>query len=179
MNRFLGLIFAVYLTLTGCTAKAPDDSFHIVIASNPPGADITICNNSTGQCVSNVKTPFKMVLSRNQDTSWPTRFTVECSKEGYVDVARTLHFGVGGWYLLILDKATSETLEIRDVDGYRLELELPIAKPVDISPGDSLTMTSMSWCDRTADIRLGITGSIALQRTFPGTCSFSLPEING
>jgi hypothetical protein len=95
--------------------------------------------------VSNVKSPFKLILSRTQDTSWPTKFTVQCTREGYVDVARTLHFGVGGWYLLIIDKATSETLEIRDVDGYRLELELPIAEPVDISPEDRLTMTNMAW----------------------------------
>jgi len=145
MNRSSWLIFALYLCLVGCAAKAPDDSFHIVIATHPPEANITVCNESNGQCVSNVKTPFKMILSRNQDTSWPTRFTIQCTKEGYLDVARTLHFGVGGWYLLILDKATSETLEIRDVDGYRLELELPIAKPVEISPGDSLTMMGMAW----------------------------------
>jgi len=86
-----------------------------------------------------------LVLSRNQDTSWPTRFTVQCSKAGYLDVARTLHFGVGGWYLLILDKATSATLEIRDVDGYRLELELPIAETIEISPQDSLTSSSRAW----------------------------------
>jgi len=145
MNRSVWLVIALCLPLLGCAAKAPDDSFHIIIATNPAEADITVCNESTGLCVSNVKSPFKLVLSRNQDTSWPTRFTVQCSKEGYQDVARTLHFGVGGWYLLILDKATSETLEIRDVDGYRMELELPIAEPLDISPDDSLTMMSMAW----------------------------------
>ena len=145
MNRFFWLICALYLPFVGCTAKAPDDSFHIIISTNPPEANITVCNGSTGLCVSNVKTPFKMILSRNQDTSWPTRFTVQCSKEGYRDVARTLHFGVGGWYLLILDKATSETLEIRDVDGYSMELELPAAETIEISPDDSLARLSMDW----------------------------------
>ena len=144
MNRSFWLIFALYLSLVGCSAKAPDDSFHIIISTNPPDANITVCNESTGQCVSDVKAPFRMVLSRKQDTSWPTRFTVKCTKDGYLDVVRTLHFGVGGWYLLILDKATSETLEILDVDGYRMELDLPIAEPLDLSPGDKLTMLSMA-----------------------------------
>ena len=145
MNRSFGLIFAICLSLVGCAAKAPDDSFHIIISTIPPDANITVCNESNGQCVADVKTPFKLILSRTQDTSWPTRFTIQCTKEGYLDAVRTLHFGVGGWYLLVLDKATSETLEILDVDGYRLELVLPIAEPVDVAPGDSLTMTSRAW----------------------------------
>ena len=145
MNRSVWLAIALCLPLLGCAAKAPDDSFHIIIATNPAEADITVCNESTGLCVSDVKSPFKLVLSRNQDTSWPTRFTVQCSKAGYLDVARTLHFGVGGWYLLILDKETSATLEIRDVDGYRLELELPIAETIEVSPQDSLTRSSRAW----------------------------------
>ena len=145
MNRPFWLIITVYFSLVGCSMKAPDDSFHILITSNPPDANITVCNESTGLCVSNVKTPCKMVLSRTQDTSWPTRYTILCTKEGYVDVARTLHFGVDGWYLLILDKATSETLEVRDVNGYKIELELPVSETIDLPPADKLVKMNIAW----------------------------------
>jgi hypothetical protein len=125
--------------------KAPDDSFHIIISTNPPEANLTVCNESTGLCVSNGKTPSKMVLSRSRGTSWPTRFTILCTKEGFADVARTLHFGIDGWYLLIIDKATSETLEVRDVDGYRIELELPALETIDLPPGDRLAKMNFAW----------------------------------
>jgi len=88
--------------------------------------------------VSNAKTPSKLVLYRSRETSWPASYSVLCTKEGFVDVARTLHFGVDGWYLLIVDEASSETLEVRDVDGYRIELELPRSETIEIPPGDEL-----------------------------------------
>lgn len=139
------LTVALCFALTGCAAKAESDSFHIVIATNPPEADVTVCNETTGHCVSNAKTPFKLVLSRSQDITWPTRYTILVTKEGFVDVSRTLHFGVDGWYLLITDKANSETLEVREVDGYRIELQLQKSEPVDLPPGDSLARMSPGW----------------------------------
>ena len=145
MNWPFWLMLTACFFLTGCSAKTSSDSFHIVIATNPPEADVTVCNESTGLCVSDAKTPFKLVLSRSEDISWPTRYTLLITKDGFVDVARTLHFGVDGWYLLITDKASSETLEVRDVDGYRLELELQRSEPADVSPGEGLTMISMAW----------------------------------
>jgi hypothetical protein len=95
--------------------------------------------------VPNVKTPFKMVLSRSQDISWPTSYTVLCNKKGFVEVARTLIFGVDGWYLLIVDRVTSEVLEVWEVDGHRIDLELPISETIDIPPGDSLAKMNLVW----------------------------------
>ncbi len=145
MNRPFGLVLALYFTLVGCSTKAPSDSFHIIISTNPPDANLTVCNKSTGLCVSNVKTPCKMILYRSQDISWPASYTVLCTKEGFVDVARTLHFGVDGWYLLIVDETASETLEVRNVDGHRIELELPISEAIEIPHGDGLAIISTAW----------------------------------
>ena len=138
MNRSFWLIFVLYLLLVGCSASAPSESFHIIISTNPPGANLKICNRSTKLCVSNTKTPSKMILDRSQDISWPQSYTILCTKKGFVDVERTLHFGIDGWYLLIIDEATSETLEIRDVDGYKIELELPKSETIDTNPGEEL-----------------------------------------
>ena len=80
-----------------------------------------------------------MILYRSQDISWPQSYTILCTKEGFVDVERTLHFGIDGWYLLIVDEATSETFEVQDVDGYKIELELPRSETIDIAPGEELT----------------------------------------
>lgn len=80
-----------------------------------------------------------MILYRSQDISWPQSYTILCTKEGFVDVERTLHFGIDGWYLLIVDEANSETFEVRDVDGYKIELELPRSETIDIAPGEELT----------------------------------------
>lgn len=145
MNSSFWLAAVLCLLVAGCSAKAPGESFHVVIATNPPEANVTVCNENTGLCVSDMKTPCKMVLSRSPDISWPTRYTLQITKQGFVDVSRTLHFGVDGWYLLIIDKATSETLEVRDVDGYRIELELPRSEPVDVPSGDSLAQVSTAW----------------------------------
>jgi hypothetical protein len=95
--------------------------------------------------VSNGRTPSKLILYRSQDISWPASYSILCTKEGFVDVARTLHFGVDGWYLLIVDEASSETLEVRDVDGYRIELELPRSETMDIPSGDELAKMNMVW----------------------------------
>jgi len=95
--------------------------------------------------VSNARTPSKLILYRSQDISWPASYSVLCTKEGFVDVARTLHFGVDGWYLLIVDEASSETLEVRDVDGYRIKLELPRSETIDIPSGDDLAKMNMTW----------------------------------
>lgn len=145
MKYSFWLTLVLCLGLAGCAATAPGDSFHIVIATNPPEADATVCNESTGVCVPDLKTPFKLVLSRSADISWPTRYTLLITKHGFADVARTLHFGVDGWYLLIVDKESSETLEVRDVDGYRLELQLQRSEPVDLPAGDSLARISTTW----------------------------------
>ena len=139
MNRFWGLIIALLFSLLGCSAKAPSDSFHIIITTKPPDANLKICNRSTKLCVSNTKSPSKMILYRSQDISWPQSYTILCTKEGFVDVERTLHFGIDGWYLLIVDEANSETFEVRDVDGYKIELELPRSETIDIAPGEELT----------------------------------------
>jgi hypothetical protein len=145
MNRTFLLIIALYLPLVGCSTKVPRDSFHIIISSSPPEANVTICNESTGLCVSNVKTPFKMVLSRSQDLSWPTTYTVLCNKKGFGEVARTLVFGIDGWYLLIVDRATSEVLEVWEVDGHRIEMELPTSETIDIPLEDILAKTNIVW----------------------------------
>ena len=145
MSRSFWLIFAFYFPLVGCSAKAPSDSFHIIISTNPPGANLTICNQSSKLCVSNARTPSKLILYRSQDISWPASYSVLCTKEGFVDVARTLHFGVDGWYLLIVDEASSETLEVRDVDGYRIELELPKSEIIDTNPGEELAKLNIAY----------------------------------
>ena len=145
MHKSVFLLTALCLLVVGCSTKVPSDSFHIVISSNPTEADVTVCDNRTGLSVQNVKTPFKMVLSRSQDTSWPTSYTVLCNKKGFVEVVRTLVFGVDGWYLLIVDTASSEVLEVWEVDGHRIELELPISETIDIPPGDSLAKMSLAW----------------------------------
>ena len=139
MNRPFWLILALYFPIVGCSTKAPSDSFHIIISTNPPGANLTICNQSSKLCVSNAKTPSKLILYRSREISWPASYSVLCTKEGFVDVARTLHFGVDGWYLLIVDEASSETLEVREVDGYRIELELPRSETIEIPSGHELT----------------------------------------
>jgi len=88
--------------------------------------------------VSNGRTPSKLILYRSQDISWPQSYTILCTRKGFVDVARTLHFGTDGWYLLIVDEATSETFEVQDVDGYKIELEMPKPETIDTNPGDEL-----------------------------------------
>jgi hypothetical protein len=95
--------------------------------------------------VSNAKTPSKLILYRSKVISWPASYSVLCTKEGFVDVALTLHFGVDGWYLLIVDEASSETLEVRDVDGYRIELELPRSETIEIPSGDELAKMNRTW----------------------------------
>jgi len=145
MNRLLSLVLAFNFSLVGCATKDLSDSFHVIISTNPPEADLTVCNQRTKLCVSNLKTPSKMILYRSQDIPWPQNYTVQCTKEGFLAVARTLKFGVDGWYLLIVDEATSETFEVRDVDGYRIELELPRSETIDVLPGDNLAHVYMAW----------------------------------
>jgi len=81
-----------------------------------------------------------MILYRSPDVSWPQNYTVLCKKKGFVAVERTLKFGADGWYLLIVDEATSETVEVRDVDGYKIELDLLISETVEVLPGDDLAI---------------------------------------
>lgn len=144
MKRSFWLIFVFYFPLVGCSVKAPSDTFHIIISTNPTGANLTVCNQSTSLCVSNTKTPSKMILSRSQDIFWPQSYTILCTKKGFVDVARTLHFGIDGWYLLIVDEATSETFEVRNVDGYKIELELPKSETIETNPGEEVAKLNMA-----------------------------------
>jgi uncharacterized protein YceK len=131
MYKLLWLFILVCCSLAGCSSIAPKrETIEITISTNPPGSNLKICNERSDQCLTTAKTPYTMILQRSQDLSWPAHYTILCEKKGFRDISRTLHFGTDGWYLLIVDRESDQTLEVWNVDGHTIELELPKAQAV-------------------------------------------------
>lgn len=72
-----------------------------------------------------------MSLNRSQDLYWPAHYIISCNKDGFKEVTRTLHVGVDGWYLLIVDRETEANVEVIELKKYTVELVLPKEQIID------------------------------------------------
>lgn len=112
------LIPVLLLTLlSGCASIVSGGPENLTISSNPSDANMTICNERTGQCLTNAKTPYTASLERDQGFFKAAKYKIRCEKEGYTPLEKSISANVNGWYfgnivfgglvgLLIVDPAT-------------------------------------------------------------------------
>jgi len=124
MKRLLLVVVSLGL-LSGCASIVSGGPEVVTIASNPPEAKMTLCNERTGQCMAVGQTPYTATLDRSQGFFTPARYTIKCEKEGFGTAERNLSAGINGWYagniifggpigILIVDPATGAMWDIKE-----------------------------------------------------------------
>jgi len=135
-------LFASLIPLVGCASLVSNDPEMVTISSNPPQADLNICNERTGQCIVTGKTPYTLSLETSQGFFKPAHYSIKCNKIGYNEVTQPLHADLDEWYfgnilfggllgMLIVDPATGAMWEIEDKN---VVINLPKANTISLLP---------------------------------------------
>lgn len=139
--------FAIFgaTCLAGCASIVSKSEWPVTIASNPPGASVSIRNNS-GQEIHKGTTPTTLTLSSRGGYFSPAKYTVAFEKDGFVTSSMPMNSHLNGWYwgnivfggligMLIVDPATGAMWKLDNIcHGELSAAEVPTATGNETSP---------------------------------------------
>lgn len=118
------LLALVLATVSGCATIVSKTSYPVVVATNPPGAMVTI-ENHAGKEVFRGSSPAAVRLKSGGGFFKGATYVVRISKEGYADKMVQVSSTLNGWYfgnlvfgglvgMLIVDPATGAMFKLEN-----------------------------------------------------------------